>query len=95
MAAPERGEPGSFNVVDDEPVTFRTFIEELARLAGTPPRYPVPAWLARPLFPHPGLFMSGMRLRVSNAAARRELDRCPAFPTYREGLADVAAAVRR
>lgn len=97
VAALERGQAGTFNVVDDEPVSFRTFIEELARRAGTPRPYPVPAWLARPLFPYPALFMSGMRLPVSNEAARRHLDWRPAFPTYREGLADVVGAtgVRR
>lgn len=94
VAAMERGEPGTFNVVDDEPVTFRAFIEELARLAGAPPPYPVPAWLARPMFPYPALFMSRMRLPVSNQKAREDLGWLPAFPTYREGLADVVAAVR-
>jgi nucleoside-diphosphate-sugar epimerase len=32
------------------------------------------------------------RLPLSNAKARRELGWAPAFPTYREGLAELATA---
>jgi hypothetical protein len=34
------------------------------------------------------------RVRVSNAKAKRELGWAPAFPTHREGLADVARRLR-
>jgi nucleoside-diphosphate-sugar epimerase len=78
-------------VVDDEPVRWRDYTAELARLAGAPPPRALPLWLARLVAP----FGSGLlttRLPVSNAKARRELDWAPAFPTYREGLAELPGA---
>ena len=95
VAALAHGRPGeAYNIVDDEPVVFREFARTLARELGAPEPYRIPAWLGRLLAP---LLMAGLesRIPVSNAKARRELQWSPRFPTYREGLGNVAARQSR
>jgi 2-alkyl-3-oxoalkanoate reductase len=82
-----------YNVVDDQPMALTTFFTLAAQAFGTPPPRPVPAWLVRLLAPVPAVGSSA-RLVLSNARARRELGWRPAYPTVREGLAEVAAALR-
>jgi nucleoside-diphosphate-sugar epimerase len=82
-----------YNVVDDEPMPLTTFFALAAQALGTPPPPTAPAWLVRLLAPVPAVGAS-IQLRLSNARARRELGWRPAFPTVREGLAEVAAALR-
>lgn len=86
---------GLFNVVDDESTTFRRFADELAHRLGVRPPYRVPAWLVRPFVPYAAVFMTRTRVVASNGRARGELGWEPRFPTYREGLAQVAAALGR
>lgn len=84
-----------YNVVDDEPVRWRDFVGEVARLHGTPPPLSVPFPIARLGAPYPAHFMARVRLPVSNARAREELAWSPAHRNYRDGLAaggDGAAA---
>jgi 2-alkyl-3-oxoalkanoate reductase len=55
----ERAEPGSvYNVVDDQPVEFRGYAGELARLAGAKPPLRVPYALARLAVPYGAMFLS-------------------------------------
>src|SRR2546421_125874 len=44
-AAAERGNPGAYNVVDDEPVPVSEFLPELARVIGAKSPRRVPRWL--------------------------------------------------
>ena len=95
VAALAHGRPGeAYNIVDDEPVRFREFARTLARELGAPEPYRIPAWLGRLLAP---LLMADLesRIPVSNAKARRELQWSPQFPTYREGLGNVAERLDR
>ena len=46
-AALERGEPGLYNVVDDEPVPVSVLLPELAKAIGAKPPRHLPRWLAR------------------------------------------------
>jgi nucleoside-diphosphate-sugar epimerase len=94
LAALERGTPGTvYNVVDDLPASFREFAEALAGAARLPRPYGLPEWLVRPFLPYVALFMSRTRLRVSNQRAKQDLGWIPSFPTYREGVVDVAAGL--
>jgi nucleoside-diphosphate-sugar epimerase len=87
----ERAEPASvYNVVDDEPVEFRDYAGEMARLAGAGPPLHVPYSLARVAAPYGAMFLSRPRLPVSNERLKRELGWRPRFPTYREALAPLA-----
>jgi nucleoside-diphosphate-sugar epimerase len=90
IAALERGRPGAiYNIVDDEPVSLNDYLIALAQATGARRPLALPRWLvalAAPL----AATMAETRLPLSNARARRELDWRPRFPSYREGLREVA-----
>lgn len=87
VAALERGQPGKvYEVADDEAVSFADLVGELARQAGAPPPWSLPAPVARLVAPYATASVLS-RLRVSSARAHAELGWRPRFPTYREGLA--------
>jgi nucleoside-diphosphate-sugar epimerase len=85
VAALERGRAGqAYNVCDDEPVPWGTFISAMAMTFGTPPPIRVPSWMLRAA-PYAHAFMTST-IRLSNQRAKEELDWSPSAPTYREGL---------
>jgi 2-alkyl-3-oxoalkanoate reductase len=87
----ERGRPGSvYNVVDDEPVEFRAYLTELARIGGGKPPLNVPYGIARLAMPYAALFLSRAQLPASNERIKRDLGWRPHAPTYREALAPLA-----
>jgi 2-alkyl-3-oxoalkanoate reductase len=93
VAAIERGAPGVYNVADDEPAPVREWLPVLAAALGAPPPRHVPAWLARPLLGGQGMVMMTTARGMSNAKAKRELDWTPAYPSWRDGFRDLAAAL--
>jgi nucleoside-diphosphate-sugar epimerase len=88
VAAVERGAPGIYNVVDDEPATVREWLPAFAEMIGAKrPRW-APAWLARLLAgPYPVAAATTLR-GASNAKAKRELGWTPLLPSWRDGLRD-------
>jgi nucleoside-diphosphate-sugar epimerase len=94
VAALERGRRGPYNIVDDEPVTFAAYVRALAAAVGAREPRTLPGHLLSVL-PYPHALMVRTHIRLSNAKAVRELDWRPAFPSYREGLADLAAVSPR
>ena len=92
VAALERGRAGeAYNVADDEPVSWRRFLDTVAQEFGTPRPMAVPAWILRAMpFVHAVMTSS---FRLSNAKAKRELAWSPSAPTYREGIARTARAL--
>jgi len=81
LAAESRGVPGeTYNIVDDQPTTRRTYYTFLAELTGAP----------APRFSGQADARANNR-RVSNAKAKRTLKWRPNYPSYREGL---PAAIR-
>jgi len=94
IAALERGKPGAiYNIVDDEPVSLNEYIAAMAQAIGAPRPFVAPRWLLRLVAPL-ALTMAETRLPLSNARAKRELDWRPRFPSYREGLRQVAQQLR-
>lgn len=86
LAAIERGEPGIYNVVDDDPAPIREWLPALAAAAGAKPPRRIPRALARlALGPAMIAMMTDIR-GASNAKARRELDWRPAHPSWRQGF---------
>jgi nucleoside-diphosphate-sugar epimerase len=80
VAAVERGAPGIYNVVDDEPAPQPEWLPVLARALGADP----PPVAEEPAPPQ-ALEMS---LRGTfNAKAKRELGWQPRYPSWREGFA--------
>jgi nucleoside-diphosphate-sugar epimerase len=85
-AAVSRGEPGIYNIVDDDPAPVSEWLPYLARLLGAKPPRRLPAWLARPLA---GEFAVATMTEIrgsSNAKAKRELGWAPRYASWREGF---------
>ena len=81
----ERGAPGVYNVVDDEPAASRDWIPYLADVVGAKKPWRVPAWVARIGAGRMSAFATQLQ-PVSNAKAKRELGWEPAYPSWREGF---------
>ena len=84
--AVERGAPGVYNIVDDDPAPVSEWLPELARIIGAKPPRHVPAWVARPLIGEHGVSLMTRIRGSSNAKARRELGWEPRYPSWREGF---------
>ena len=80
-------------MVDDEPVSIRDYLDELARVLKVAPPRRLPVWLVGWVSPAAARFLSSSA-PVSNARAKAELGWSPAYPTYREALADLGAGVK-
>lgn len=88
VAAISRGDPGIYNVVDDEPAPVSRWLPALAEAVGAGRPHRVPAWLARPFIGEGGVSMMTEARGGSNAKARRELDWQPVYPTWRQGFVE-------
>ncbi len=86
VAALDRGEPGVYNVVDDEPATVAEWLPFLARAVGAKAPLRVPVWLGRLAAGQVGVSMMTQIRGSSNAKAKRELDWRPAWPSWRQGF---------
>ncbi|MFI6299807.1 NAD-dependent epimerase/dehydratase family protein [Nonomuraea sp. NPDC050790] len=88
VAAMERGRGGeAYNIVDDEPVSWREFLFEVARAHGTPRPVVAPQWVVRLAVPYLGHLLIDTTLRVSHAKATDELGWSPSHRTLKDGLA--------
>ena len=89
VAAVERGTPGVYNVVDDEPAALRDWLPVYAEAIGARPPRHVPVWLAR-LFAGKVASAVNSQSGASNAKAKRELGWEPRWSTWREGFREAA-----
>jgi 2-alkyl-3-oxoalkanoate reductase len=86
LAAVDRGAPGVYNVVDDDPAPVAEWLPYLAKVVGAKPPLRVPAWLGRLLA---GEFVVGQMTSSrgsSNEKARKELGWEPRYASWREGF---------
>jgi nucleoside-diphosphate-sugar epimerase len=91
--AVERGAPGIFNIVDDEPAPVRDWLPALAAMLGAEPPWRVPKWLARiAAGEHVVTMMTEVRAG-SNAKAKRNLSWQPKHRSWRQGFAEVLSQV--
>jgi nucleoside-diphosphate-sugar epimerase len=87
LAAIERGRPGVYNIVDDEPAPVSEWLPALAAAVGAKPPLRIPAWLARlAVGRHGVMFMTEAR-GAANAKAKGELSWQPNWPSWRSGFA--------
>jgi nucleoside-diphosphate-sugar epimerase len=86
LAALERGAPGVYNVVDDEPAPVREWLPAFAAAVGAKPPRRVPVWLGRLAAGEVVVRMMTEIRGVSNAKARAELDWVPRWRSWREGF---------
>ena len=86
VAALERGRPGVYNVVDDEPAPVAEWLPAFAAAVGAKPPRRVPIWLGRLAAGEVGVRMMTQIRGASNAKARAELDWVPRWRSWREGF---------
>jgi 2-alkyl-3-oxoalkanoate reductase len=88
VAAVERGAPGIYNVVDDEPAPLRDWLPVYAEAIGARRPLRIPVWLARLLAGKAVAAMAATLPGASNARAKRELGWQPRWPSWRTGFHD-------
>jgi nucleoside-diphosphate-sugar epimerase len=88
VAAIERGAPGIYNIVDDEPATVREWLPELARALGAKPPRRIPRWLGRLVAGEAMTLMMTDVRGASNAKAKRELSWKPRYSSWRQGITE-------
>lgn len=86
VAALDRGAPGIYNIVDDEPAPVNQWIPLLAEEVGGRSPMRLPAWVARPLIGEFGVALMTSVRGSSNAKAKRELGWTPSYASWREGF---------
>src|SRR5918996_1682944 len=85
--AVERGRPGIYDIVDDEPAPVREWLPVLASALGAKPPRRIPRWLGR-LAGGEAAAISMTDVRgASNEMAKRELGWQPRYPSWRQGFA--------
>jgi 2-alkyl-3-oxoalkanoate reductase len=94
VLAVERGEPGVYNVVDDEPARASDWLPALAQTIDAKPPRRVPRWLARLFAGNPGVMLMTESRGASNAKAKRELGWKLRYPSWREGFRAAYASHR-
>jgi nucleoside-diphosphate-sugar epimerase len=95
LAAIEGGDPGIYNVVDDEPAPVREWLPYLAEVLGAKPPRHVPAWVGRLVTGEHGVILMTAIRGASNAKAKRELDWTLRYPSWREGFKELAVGTAR
>jgi len=86
FAAIERGMPGVYNIVDDEPAEVSVWLPDLAQAVGAKPPRHVPAWLGRLVIGEAGISMMTQIRGASNAKAKQGLAWQPTYATWRDGF---------
>jgi nucleoside-diphosphate-sugar epimerase len=86
VAAVERGTPGIYNVVDDEPAQMREWLPVYAEAIGARKPMRVPGWLARFVAGPEAAALATSLPGASNAKAKRELGWEPRWASWREGF---------
>ena len=84
--AVERGEPGVYNVTDDEPAAVREWLPVFADAIGAPPPRHVPMWLGRVVGGELSVTMMTELRGASNAKAKRGFDWQLRYPSWRLGF---------
>ena len=84
--AVDRGAPGIYNIVDDEPAPVSEWLPYLADVLGARPPRRVPAWLARLIVGEAAVSMMTKIRGSSNAKAKRELRWGLRYPSWRVGF---------
>ena len=85
-AAVERGGPGVYNVVDDDPVRVGELMPEIARLIGAKSPRHLPRWVGRLAGGEAGVLMMTEVRGATNDKAKRELGWEPRYPSWRLGF---------
>jgi 2-alkyl-3-oxoalkanoate reductase len=85
--AVERGRPGVYYVVDDDPAPVREWLPVLASALDAKPPRRVPRWLGRLAAGEAATVMMTEARGASNEKAKRELGWQPRYASWRQGFA--------
>jgi nucleoside-diphosphate-sugar epimerase len=85
--AVERGQPGIYNVVDDDPAPVREWLPVLASALDAKPPRRIPRWLGRLAAGETATLMMTDVRGASNEKAKRELGWQLRYPSWRQGFA--------
>jgi len=85
--AVEHGQPGIYNIVDDEPAPVREWLPVLATALDAKPPRRIPRWLGRLAAGEAATLTMTEVKGASNAKAKRELGWQPRYPSWRQGFA--------
>ncbi|GAA3728321.1 hypothetical protein GCM10022225_07150 [Plantactinospora mayteni] len=89
VAALANGRAGSaYNVADDQPCTWTSYMQAVSAAVGGRPPLLLPNGLLR-ISPYLGTLMVRAGLSLDSSRAKRELGWKPRFPTVEDGLQDV------
>jgi nucleoside-diphosphate-sugar epimerase len=83
----ERGRPGVYNVVDDDPAPVREWLPVLASALDAKPPRRIPRWLGRLAAGEAATLMMTEVRGASNEKAKRELGWKPRYASWRQGFA--------
>jgi nucleoside-diphosphate-sugar epimerase len=92
VAALEHGQPGIYNIVDDDPAPVAEWLPYLAEVAGAKPPRHLPLWLARLVGGEHMVVLMDEARGASNEKARRELGWEPVRSSWRTGFREALAA---
>ncbi len=84
--AVERGQPGVYYIVDDEPAPMREWLPVLASALGAKPPRRIPRWLGRLVAGEMATLMMTEVRGASNTKAKRELGWQLRYPSWRLGF---------
>ena len=85
-AALDHGDPGLYNVVDDDPARVSEILPELAKVVGAGPPRHLPRWVGRLIAGEANTIMMTEVRGASNEKAKRELGWKLLYPSWRLGF---------
>jgi nucleoside-diphosphate-sugar epimerase len=85
--AVDHGQPGVYNIVDDDPAPVREWLPVLASALDAKPPRRIPRWLGRLLAGEASAVVMTDVRGASNAKAKRELGWQLRYPSWRQGFA--------
>jgi len=86
VKAVSKGDPGVYNIVDDEPAPVSTWLPFLADVLEVKPPRKIPVWLGRMSLGEAGISMMTKIRGGSNVKAKRNLGWEPFYATWRDGF---------
>jgi nucleoside-diphosphate-sugar epimerase len=88
IAAVERGQPGIYNIVDDDPAPVKEWLPVYAEAVNAKKPRRVPAFIARIVAGRYAVMLATELRGASNEKAKRELGWAPRYASWREGFSE-------
>jgi nucleoside-diphosphate-sugar epimerase len=86
VAAVERGRPGVYNIVDDDPAPMSEWLPAYAEVLGAKKPHRVPKLVARFVAGRYATMLATELRGAANERAKRELGWSPRYPSWRQGF---------